>query len=139
MSSVASTCVLESASCALKWSCRLGSSALSIALLASPVAAQTSETPGAKTAQSSEQAMGDIIVTAQKRAQSINNVGLTITAVGGEALRSRQISSLDDIAKIVPGLSYANTQSGTPVYTLRGVGFYDTSLGAYPTVSVYLD
>lgn len=84
-------------------------------------------------------AAGDIIVTAQKRAQNINDVGVTITAVSAETLKSKQISSLEDVAKLVPGLSYSNTQSGTPVYTLRGVGFYDTSLGSYPTVSVYLD
>ena len=82
---------------------------------------------------------GEIIVTAQKRAESINRVGLTINAFSADDLRNRQVSSLDDIAKIVPGLNYANTQNGTPVYTLRGVGFYDTSLSSYPTVSVYLD
>lgn len=61
------------------------------------------------------------------------------TAVSGDTLKAKQVSSFDDIAKLVPSLSYSNTQNGTPVYTLRGVGFYDTSLASYPTVSVYLD
>ncbi|MFW2828710.1 TonB-dependent receptor [Sphingomonas sp. ID0503] len=99
-----------------------------------PVSPQTSPT-----GPSPEDNSGEIIVTAQKRAQSINDVGLTIAAVSGESLRQRQVASLDDVAKLVPGLSYSNTQNGTPVFTLRGVGFYDTSLGSYPTVSVYLD
>ncbi|WP_313802312.1 TonB-dependent receptor domain-containing protein [Sphingobium sp.] len=64
---------------------------------------------------------------------------MTVTALGGEALQQRQISSLADIAGTVPSLSFTNSANGTPVLTLRGVGFYETSLGAYPTVSVYLD
>lgn len=81
----------------------------------------------------------DIIVTAQKREESINRVGLTITALGAETLQDRQIQSPADIAQAVPGLSYTNSANNTPVYTLRGVGFYDTSLGSYPTTSVYVD
>jgi iron complex outermembrane receptor protein len=81
----------------------------------------------------------DIVVTAQKRAQKLNDVGLTITAVTGDVLARRQISSLQDIANAVPSLSYTRSITGTPIYTLRGVGFYDTSLAGYPTTSVYVD
>ncbi|MGW8202251.1 TonB-dependent receptor [Sphingomonas bisphenolicum] len=81
----------------------------------------------------------DIVVTANKREQSINDVGITVAVLGTEQLANRQISSLADIAGSVPSLSYTNTANGTPVFTLRGVGFYETSLGAYPTVSTYLD
>jgi outer membrane receptor protein involved in Fe transport len=81
----------------------------------------------------------DIIVTAQKRSQSINDVGLTITALGAETLKREGIKSLDDLARSVPGLTYAATDYGTPVFTLRGVGFYDYSLAGYPTTSVYVD
>jgi outer membrane receptor protein involved in Fe transport len=81
----------------------------------------------------------EIVVTANKREQSINDVGLTITALGANALQERQIQSVEDIAKAVPGLTYTNSANNTPVYTLRGVGFYDTSLGSYPANSVYLD
>ncbi len=80
-----------------------------------------------------------IIVTAQKRAQSINDVGLAITALSGDILRDRQINSLSDLSQIVPGLQFTTSGSNTPVYTLRGIGFYETTLGAYPSVSVYLD
>ena len=81
----------------------------------------------------------DIIVTAQKREESINRVGLTITALGADTLRERQIQSVADVAQAVAGLTYTNSANNTPVYTLRGVGFYDTSLGSYPTTSVYVD
>lgn len=81
----------------------------------------------------------EIVVTAQKREQRLSDVGLTISAISGDTLKDRQIDSLEDIAASVPGLSFATTQNGTPVFTLRGVGYYETSLAAYPTVSSYLD
>lgn len=81
----------------------------------------------------------DIVVTANKRVERLNDVGLTVSVVGGEALKQRQITSLADIAQTVPGLSYANSANGTPIYTLRGVGFIESSLGVYPTVSTYVD
>jgi outer membrane receptor protein involved in Fe transport len=84
-------------------------------------------------------ALAEIIVTAQKRSESIDKVGMSITAVSADALNEQQIKNVSDLANIVPGLVYATSQFNTPVYTLRGVGFYDTSLGAYPTVSVYVD
>jgi outer membrane receptor protein involved in Fe transport len=54
----------------------------------------------------------DIVVTAQKRAQKLNDVGLTITAVTGDVLARRQISSLQDIANAVPSLSYTREVAG---------------------------
>lgn len=83
--------------------------------------------------------VGEIIVTANKREQSINKVGLAITAVSGEALAQQRVVSLSDLAGVVPGLSYTPSVTQTPVYTLRGVGFYETTLAAYPTTSVYVD
>ena len=83
--------------------------------------------------------LGEIVVTANKREESINKVGLTIQAIGGAELQQRNLQSLQDLAAAVPGLSFTQTESSTPVYTLRGVGFYDTSLGSYPDVSVYVD
>ena len=86
-----------------------------------------------------EEGLAEIIVTAQKRSQSINDVGLTVTALGHDTLERQGIKTLDDLAKSIPGLTYAGTDFGTPVFTLRGVGFYDYSLGGYPTTSVYVD
>src|SRR3984893_7377469 len=81
----------------------------------------------------------EIVVTANKREESINKVGLTIKALGGVQLEQQHVASLEDLANAVPGLTFTQTDSNTPVYTLRGIGFYDTTLGAYPSVSVYLD
>ena len=82
---------------------------------------------------------GDIIVTANKREESLSKVGQTITALTSDALKERKISSLDDIASAVPGLSYAPSAGATPILTLRGIGFNEQSLGVYPSVSSYVD
>ena len=90
---------------------------------------------------SSSQPVGleEIVVTAQKRAESVDRVGLTITAIGSHDLETQGITSIGDLTRVIPGLNVTATASNTPVYTLRGVGFYDNSLGAAPAVSVYVD
>lgn len=84
-------------------------------------------------------AVEEIVVTANKRQQSLLDVGASLAAVSGEALKAQHIVSLSDLATTVPGLSYTPTSTATPVYTLRGVGFYESSLANYPTTSVYVD
>lgn len=98
---------------------------------------------GAETATSSGAESGgglvEITVTAQKREQSLRDVGLMVTTAMGEELVQLGISSPGDLAKITPGLTFTRSQDGTPLYTLRGVGFNDYTLGASPAVSVYVD
>ena len=81
----------------------------------------------------------EIVVTAQKRQQALNDVGLTITAVSRDQLDRQGVNSVDDLVKIVPGFHAATTPLGSPVYSLRGVGFYNTTLAATPAVTVYVD
>jgi outer membrane receptor protein involved in Fe transport len=81
----------------------------------------------------------EVIVTAQKREQSLNDVGLTIQAASGQALADRGIQSPSDLTKLVPGFSYTESIWSTPVYTLRGIGLYDATFGAVPAVAIYSD
>jgi outer membrane receptor protein involved in Fe transport len=83
--------------------------------------------------------LAEIVVTAQKRSESINKVGLAISALSGDTLKDLNIHSVQDLTQVVPGLTYAASLLDTPVYSLRGVGFYETTLAAYPDVSVYVD
>jgi len=95
--------------------------------------------PVAASVADQSQNSADIVVTANKREQRLNDVGITVAVLSGDALQQRQINSLADLANATPSLSFTNSANGTPVYTLRGVGFYETSLGAFPTVSTYVD
>lgn len=109
--------------------------AVAVTMLSSALAAQA-ETQG--TAATSA-GLEDIVVTANKRAQNLGDVGLSITAASAEQLAQVGIRDTGDLVKITPGLQFAKSQDGTPVFTLRGVGFNDYTLGASPAVSVYVD
>ncbi len=112
--------------------------AASVLALCTTATATAQEAAG--TTESGKEAYDDaIVVTANKREQNLNDVGLSVAVLGSEQLQQKQISSLQDIAQSIPGLSYTQGITGSPVYTLRGVGFYETSLAAYPSVSVYID
>lgn len=82
---------------------------------------------------------GDIIVTAQKRSENINDVAMSVQASSGEQLVRLGVTDTAQLQKIVPGFSATKSPYGTPVYSIRGVGFQDTALGASPTVSTYVD
>jgi iron complex outermembrane recepter protein len=102
--------------------------------------AASAEAPAASGAVSSEDAgLGDIIVTAQKRSQAINDVGMSINALSGDDLTRRGIVDTADLAKVVPGFVFTPNPFNVPIYTLRGIGFYESTLSATPTVTVYTD
>lgn len=83
--------------------------------------------------------LDQIIVTAQKRSQSVNEVPMTVTALSVDTLNDLGVSSVADLAKVTPGLRYTQSSYSTPIYSIRGIGFNEMSLGAKPTVSVYVD
>ncbi len=80
-----------------------------------------------------------VVVTAQKVSQNINDVGMSVQAATGDDLTKLGITDASQLDKIVPGFTYTPSFYGTPIYSIRGVGFLDTSLAASPTVSVYND
>lgn len=89
--------------------------------------------------EASQRASDEIVVTAQKREQSVNSVGMSINVVDADALSRRGFVDTADLVKLSPGFTYAQTAYTTPVYTLRGVGLYDAGLASSPAVSVYID
>mgnify|MGYP001180874569 FL=1 len=90
-------------------------------------------------ASDSSDAPADIIVTAQKYSQNVNSVPMSITAVSGEQLQTAGIKAVEDLPKVTPGFNVTQTPTGAAVYTLRGVGFNDSSLSTRPAVTVYVD
>lgn len=82
----------------------------------------------------------EVIVTAQKHAQSVNDVGITVNAFTGDQLRDMGVQSAEDVAVLTPGLTVTETAAtGVPAYTIRGVGFQDYSTAASSTVGLYFD
>jgi iron complex outermembrane receptor protein len=104
---------------------------------ATPVAEPAAEAIAAPEANSN--AIEEIIVTAQKRQQSIKDVGMSITALSGDTLREQGVRDVGDLSALEPSFVVSRAAYGTPVYSIRGVGFNEQSLAASPTVSVYTD
>lgn len=114
-----------------------GAAIPAIALVSAPAFAQDANSDTGSSL--STMNTNEIIVTANKREQSINDVGISITVQSGEDMTIKGIDSPTDLGKIVPGLTVQPSPFNTPVYTLRGIGFYETTLSAAPTVAVYTD
>lgn len=117
-----------------------GSTALGVVALlsAQPAMAQLANT-AQKSAPKDAATLEEIVVTAEKREQSLSKVPMSITAATAEQLRDAGVTEVRDLVKITPGLTYADSTTGTPIYTIRGVGFSDFALAGRPTVSVYAD
>ena len=112
--------------------CHAGVAAL-IALL-EPALARADEAAGAPDLQ-----VEAIVVTAQKRQQAADTVGMSITAATGETLRARGIESVADLPRLAPGLTLQQSAYNSTSFTLRGVGFFNSDLGTTPAVTVYVD
>lgn len=110
------------------------SSLLILALQAGTSHAQTAHSESSQASQVQE-----VIVTAQKRSENINAVGMSITAATGQQLMQKGVTTVSDLTRIEPSLQFSQTSYGTPVYTIRGVGYFEQSLAASPTVSIYQD
>ena len=81
----------------------------------------------------------EIVVTAEKRQETANSIPMSITAATGAQLEQAGVKQPRDLVKLTPSFSFADSYVGSPIYTLRGVGFSDISLGGRPTVSLYVD
>ena len=93
-------------------------------------------------APAADSALGDIVVTAQKRASSVQDTPLAITAVGGADLRAREINSLENLAPQLPNVNFGKNV-GFARIAIRGVGLDTTVVGqegrvAYHTDGIYI-
>lgn len=77
-----------------------------------------------------------VVVTAQKRSESIAEVPYSVSALGGKELSEQHVVNVEDITRATPGVSFgAGANPGMDTVTIRGV----SSQGAGATVGLYLD
>jgi len=103
----------------------IGPFATGVSLLAATSAlAQPATNPsaGATTQPEDGLALEEIIVTAQKRSESLQNVPASITALSGDALSNRAIDGLSGLATSVPSLTFGS-YGGSARIAVRGIGF----------------
>lgn len=97
---------------------------------------------GSASAMAAEQGTtGDeIVVTAQRREQSVQDVPIAITAVSGEALREKSVRTIDEIGQMVSNTQIYQDKGGSqPNWTIRGVSLFDFNVNNSPSTSIYID
>ena len=104
-------------------------------------AALTMATPHAMAAEDSSPVLEQIVVTAQKRQENLQDVPLSITALGTQKLEELHVTDFDDYAKFLPSLSYTSFGPGFSRVFFRGVSSGDNGnhSGSLPSVGIYLD
>ena len=86
------------------------------------------------------QTLDEIIVTAQKREQSLQDVSISVSAWSGEAIRDLGLEQSWEIARFTPGVHVASTSGGQDMqFTIRGVTQTDFNDSIEPPNAVYVD
>lgn len=108
--------------------------ACSAAYISTAAVAQTQE----EGAGHDQGGLADIVVTAQKRSQNLQDVPVAVSAVDSSTLESANITSASDLARVVPSLAVFATSGGVQPF-LRGIGNPGSLIGNESSVAVYVD
>jgi iron complex outermembrane receptor protein len=99
-------------------------------------AAQTA--PAAPTVSADASALQEIVVTATRRETNLQDTPLAVTALGGQDLRSEQLTDVQSLASRVPGLQFGQLAVSVNVF-IRGVGSDDAGPGGDSRIALYTD
>jgi iron complex outermembrane recepter protein len=106
---------------------------VSTALIAMPAFAQ--DAPAEENA-----GLEEIVVTAQKREENLQNVPVAVTAISAEAIANNRIADFSDLTRAAPSLTITQTTSSpNNSIILRGIGTFAFSIGVEPSVAVIID
>lgn len=85
--------------------------------------------------------VSEIVVTARKRSESLQDVPIAVSAFGADALEQQQAQSLDDLSFAAPNIAITKNQttSNSAQIYIRGVGQDDSTPTNEPGVGIYLD
>ena len=90
-------------------------------------------------------ASGEIIVTAQRRDQSLQDVPMTLQALSADSLSKLNVTTFNDLLKYTPNVTFGNNGPGQGAIFMRGLsaGFAGEqsagTIGGFPNVALYLD
>jgi iron complex outermembrane receptor protein len=115
-----------------------------LALSASPLAAayaQSAAAPAAAPAAAADDTakLDDIVVTARKRTERLQDVPVAISALSGDTLRQRGTIDIRSVATISPGVFYQAGDRRTPTLYIRGIGTRSFTDEADPSVGTFID
>jgi iron complex outermembrane recepter protein len=109
--------------------------ATTVLSFALPSTAWAQEAPAAPASESNADE-GEIIVTARREAENLQDVPVSVQVVSGDTIRKLAITSVEEVSKLAPGLTLVNAGSNTTV-TLRGVTWQPGS--GTPATPIYFN
>ena len=118
--------------------CLHGASAIGLmAAMASPAIAQDA---GAQDTgdEAGDEDRGEIIVTAQKRAQSLSDVSAAVSAIGADTLANTNTANIESLQTLVPTISFGNDFNFAKLF-IRGIGLSSSLPGVDPSVALHVD
>jgi iron complex outermembrane recepter protein len=88
-------------------------------------------------------ALEEIVVTAQKRSENLQETPVAVTALSADVMRQRNVQTTMDLMQVTPGLQVstqtAGDGGGSATYFLRGMGQQRSGNGSQPAVGIYVD
>lgn len=92
-----------------------------------------------KVAQPEAAQIEEVVVTAQRRSESLQEVPVTVTAFGADQVQQARIRQIDDVAGLTPGLQFDAFPASQPRISIRGIGSSDRGAAGDPSSAVFLD
>ncbi len=121
------------------------SAAVAAILSASGVSMVFAAAPDTATDAAASGELSEIVVTAQRRSENLQDVPITIQAISGEQLRQLNVVSFNDLLKYTPNVTYSGNGPGTGNIFMRGLGGVgsgnqsQSTTAPFPNVALYLD
>lgn len=121
----------------------LASAAMGCTLAAGQAFAQTAQTQAQTQAQPQSQTVEEVIVTAQKREERLQDVPIAVSAFSAQKIEELGFDNVLEVAAQTPNFQIGglagSTASVTPWVNIRGIQFTDTSFVNDPSVAMYVD
>jgi iron complex outermembrane recepter protein len=102
----------------------------SVLLVAAPALAEEADVAGT---------LEEVIVTAQKRAEALEDVPIAISAFSGQTIEKMRLRSIEDVTALAPNANYKNQSPAAPSVSIRGITSDESGAGSESAVSTYLD
>jgi iron complex outermembrane receptor protein len=112
----------------------------SLALYATPALAQSAPGGATRETEANPDTSGDIIITAQKRAENVQKVPLAVSVLSAATLQASGVTQFQDLGRVAPSLTVRPAEHPVNAnVSLRGVGTFAFGIGVEPSVAVLVD
>jgi hypothetical protein len=109
--------------------------ALLLAVTLRAAGASASDSPDSAAADAPAEPLTEVVVSARKRLERLQDVPLAVSSLSGDQMEHRGVKDLVDVANALPGVSFADSQSGRGTFAIRGI----STSSEVPTVELFVD